>query len=44
MSDQVDARYYHRFEPGKMHDGIVEQSSCYEFALGVEESAGNTKP
>jgi hypothetical protein len=44
VTDQVEARYYHRFEPGAMHDGIVEQSSCYEFALGVEESPDNTKP
>jgi len=44
ITDNVEARYYHRFEPGKMHDGIVEQSSCYEFALGVEESPDNSKP
>ncbi len=44
VTDQVEARYYHRFEPGTMHDGVVEQSNCYEFALGVEESPDNPKP
>ncbi len=44
ITDNVEARYYHRFEPGKTHDGIVEQSNCYEFALGVEESPDNPKP
>jgi len=44
VTDQVEARYYHRFEPGKTHDGVVEQSNCYEFALGVEESPDNPKP
>jgi hypothetical protein len=44
ITDNVEARYYHRFEPGKIQGGVVEQSSCYEFALGVEESPDNTKP
>jgi hypothetical protein len=44
ITANVEARYYHRFEPGKMHDGVVDQSNCYEFALGVEESPDNTKP
>jgi hypothetical protein len=34
FTDQSEARYYHRFENG----------ACYEFALGVEDAPGTTKP
>ena len=34
FTDQSEARYYHHFENG----------ACYEFALGVEDAPGTTKP
>jgi hypothetical protein len=34
ITDQSEARYYHHFENG----------ACYEFALGVEDAPGTTKP
>jgi hypothetical protein len=34
VTDQSEARYYHHFENG----------ACYEFALGVEDAPGTTKP
>ena len=34
FTDQTEARYYHHFENG----------ACYEFALGVEDAPGTTKP
>jgi hypothetical protein len=34
VTDQSEARYYHHYENG----------SCYEFALGVEDAPGTTKP
>lgn len=34
FTDQTEARYYHHFENG----------TCYEFALGVEDAPGTTKP
>lgn len=34
VTEQSEARYYHRFENG----------ACYEFALGVEDAPGTTKP
>src|SRR5215472_3497274 len=33
-TEQEDVKYYHHFEPG--HD--VNSGTCYEFAMGVEES------
>jgi len=34
VTEQSEARYYHHFENG----------ACYEFALGVEDAPGTTKP
>jgi len=34
VTEQSEARYYHHFENG----------ACYEFALGVEDAPGSTKP
>jgi len=34
VTEQSEARYYHRFENG----------ACYEFALGVADAPGSTKP
>ncbi len=34
FTDQSEVRYYHHFENG----------ACYEFALGVEDAPGTTKP
>ena len=34
LTDQSETRYYHHFENG----------ACYEFALGVEDAPGTTKP
>jgi len=34
VTEQSEARYYHRFENG----------ACYEFALGVADAPGTTKP
>jgi hypothetical protein len=34
FTDQSETRYYHHFENG----------ACYEFALGVEDAPGTTKP
>src|SRR5579864_3152677 len=34
FTDQTEARYYHHFENG----------ACYEFALGVADAPGTTKP
>jgi hypothetical protein len=34
VTEQREARYYHHFENG----------ACYEFALGVEDAPGTTKP
>ncbi len=34
VTEQSEARYYHHYENG----------SCYEFALGVEDAPGTTKP
>jgi hypothetical protein len=34
VTEQSEARYYHHFE----------NSACYEFALGVEDAPGTTKP
>jgi hypothetical protein len=34
VNEQSEARYYHHFENG----------ACYEFALGVEDAPGTTKP
>jgi hypothetical protein len=34
VTEQTEARYYHHFENG----------ACYEFALGVEDAPGTTKP
>ncbi|HYL91914.1 MAG TPA: hypothetical protein VEW69_02030 [Alphaproteobacteria bacterium] len=40
-TEQSDIKYYHRFVSGSsQHEGV---GACYEFALGVEESQGNTK-
>jgi hypothetical protein len=40
VTDQLEARYYHHFEPGD--DKKI--GACYEFALGVSEPPENTKP
>ncbi|MFI5105201.1 MAG: hypothetical protein ACHP79_09785 [Terriglobales bacterium] len=40
-TEQTDVKYFHHFVP----EAAGEKSgACYEFALGVEESANNTKP
>jgi hypothetical protein len=46
VSDELDARYYHHFEPGQGGDGKTDAASgtCYEFALGVLDNPENTKP
>jgi hypothetical protein len=42
-TEQTDVQFYHHFEPGSpAHDGVV--GTCYEFALGVQESPDNTMP
>lgn len=42
-TDQSDVQYYHHFEPGATaHDGVV--GTCYEFALGIQETPNNTQP
>ena len=40
VTDQLEARYYHHFEPGD----DKTTGACYEFALGVSEPPDNTKP
>lgn len=40
VNEQLEARYYHHFEPGA--DKL--SGSCYEFALGVSEPPESTKP
>jgi hypothetical protein len=40
-TEQTDVKYFHHFVPGTAGN---ELGACYEFALGVEESANNTKP
>jgi hypothetical protein len=40
VTEQLEARYYHHFEPGA--DKI--SGSCYEFALGVSEPPESTRP
>lgn len=40
ITDQLEARYYHHFEPGD----DKTTGACYEFALGVSEPPENTKP
>jgi hypothetical protein len=49
VSDLVEARYYHHFEPsqgdaGKTGANEPVKGTCYEFALGVLENPENTKP
>jgi hypothetical protein len=46
VSDELDARYYHHFEPGQGNDGKADAApgTCYEFALGVLDNPENTKP
>lgn len=49
VSEQLDARYYHHFEPnqndgGKTPAAELVQGTCYEFALGVLDNPENTKP
>lgn len=46
VSDELDARYYHHFEPGQSGDGKTDAvpGTCYEFALGVLDNPENTKP
>ena len=34
VTEQSEARFYHHFENG----------ACYEFALGIEDAPGTTKP
>ncbi|HEX7287695.1 MAG TPA: hypothetical protein VF532_16015 [Candidatus Angelobacter sp.] len=45
VSDELDARYYHHFEPGQSGDGKTDAvpGTCYEFALGVLDNPENTK-
>lgn len=45
VSDELDARYYHHFEPGQGGDGKTNAvpGTCYEFALGVLDNPENTK-
>jgi hypothetical protein len=38
-SEQEDIKYYHHFEPGRDGTG----GTCYEFAMGVEESRVSSK-
>ena len=38
-TEQEDIKYYHHFEPA--HDGVG--GTCYEFAMGVEESRVSSK-
>lgn len=38
-TEQEDVKYYHHFEPGS--DGV--SGTCYEFALGVEQSRVSSK-
>lgn len=40
VNEQLEARYYHHFEPGA--DKLT--GSCYEFALGISEPPESTKP
>ena len=40
VTDQLEARYYHHFEPGD----DKTTGACYEFALGVSEPPDNTRP
>lgn len=40
-TEQTDVKYFHHFVPGNAGNSV---GACYEFALGVEESANNTKP
>jgi len=46
VSDQLEARYYHHFEPNQGDSGKSgeQKGTCYEFALGVFENPENTKP
>jgi hypothetical protein len=40
VTEQLEARYYHHFEPG----ADKTSGSCYEFALGLSEPPEGTKP
>jgi hypothetical protein len=40
ITDQLEARYYHHFEPGE----DKKTGACYEFALGVSEPPETTHP
>jgi hypothetical protein len=40
VTEQLEARYYHHFEPG----ADKTSGSCYEFALGISEPPESTKP
>ena len=40
VTEQLEARYYHHFEPGT----DANSGSCYEFALGVSEPPESAKP
>jgi hypothetical protein len=39
-TEQTDVKYFHRWIQGSANNGV---GACYEFALGVEETQGNTK-
>ncbi len=39
-TEQTDVKYFHRWIQGSLNNGV---GSCYEFALSVEETPGNTK-